>query len=163
MSELLAERRISNKAFMGQYAAAIVVGVALAALCFMVPGLGIWSPLGILPVVGVAVWSYILRLSDCYRLMDDRIEVESGILTKKIENVELFRIRDVGLRQGLLGQVMNFGDVYVHSTDSSTPSVHIRGIDEPKVFYQELRERVTESRAAHRTMIIEEGREITEP
>jgi uncharacterized membrane protein YdbT with pleckstrin-like domain len=162
MPELLAERRISNKAFIGPYVTAVGAGIAIAIICFMVQQGG-WSPLGILPLLGVAAWSYIARLNDCHRLFDDRLELDSGIISRKIENVELFRIRDVGLRQGLLGRMLNFGDVYVHSTDSSTPALHVRGIDNPKEFYELLRERVSESRAAHRTMIIEEGREIAEP
>jgi uncharacterized membrane protein YdbT with pleckstrin-like domain len=163
MSELLMERRKSAKAFIGQYLAAIALGVGLAILCFLIPGFGVFSPVGILPLVFVVARSYLARISECYRLYTDRLEIESGLLARRIENVELFRIRDVGLRQGLFGMLGNFGDVYVHSTDSSTPAMHIRGIDTPKAFYEQIRQRVSDSRAQHRTMIIEEGREIAEP
>lgn len=160
---LVQERRISNKAFIGHYIAAAALGAVVAAVCF-VTGLGVFSPVGLLlPLVVVALWAKLARMGDCYRLYEDRLEIESGILTRRFENVELFRIRDVGLRQGLFGRMADFGDVYVHSTDSSTPAMHIRGVDGPKDFYQDLRQRVSESRAAHRTMIIEEGHAITEP
>lgn len=163
MAELLLERRKSPKAFIGQYLAAIAGGIGLAIICFLIPGFGIWSPIGILPLLIVMAVSYLSRISECYRLYDDRLEVESGLLARRIENIELFRVRDVGLRQGLLGLMGNFGDIYVHSTDSSTPDFHIRGIDAPKTFYEQVRQQVSESRAAHRTMIIEEGRAVTEP
>ena len=163
MSELIQERRISNKAFIGHYVAAVAGGAVLAVVCFLSGALAPFAWIGILPVVGVFAWSQWVRMSDCYRLFDDRLEIESGLISRRIENVELFRIRDVGLRQGLFGRMADFGDVYVHSTDSSTPAMHIRGVDGPRDFYQHLRERVSESRAAHRTMIIEEGHAITEP
>ena len=163
MSELIQERRISNKAFVGHYVAAVAAGIGIAVLCFLIPPLAMFAWVGILPLLGVVLWSQLVRMSDCYRLFEDRLEIESGIISRRIENVELFRIRDVGLRQGLFGRMADFGDVYVHSTDSSTPAMHIRGVDGPKDFYQNLRARVSESRAAHRTMIIEEGQAITEP
>lgn len=162
MSELILERRISNKAFLGHYVAAVAAGFVLGALAF-VTGFGVFAPIGILPVLGVAAWSQLVRMGGCYRVYDDRLEVESGIISRRIENIELFRIRDVGLRQGIFGRMADFGDVYVHSTDSSQPDMHIRGVDQPKELYQHLRARVSESRAAHRTMIIEESPAFPEP
>lgn len=161
MSELLLERRISKKAFIGHYVGAVVAGIILAVVLFMTP-FGIFAPIAVLPVLAVAAWAALSRMGGCYRLYEDRLEVESGILARRIDNVELFRVRDVSLSQGLFGRLTDFGDVYVHSTDASTPTMHIRGVDNPKDFYQNLRQRVTESRAANRTMIVEEGRDIPE-
>ena len=163
MSDLILERRKSSKAFIGPYILAVLGGIVLAVIAFMIPHGGAFSPIGILPLLVVLAWSYLARISEVYRLYMDRLEIESGILARKIENVELFRIRDVGMRQGLLGRMGNFGDVYVHSTDSTTPLMHIRGIDMPQELYQQLRQRVTESRAHTRTMIVEQGREVAEP
>jgi uncharacterized membrane protein YdbT with pleckstrin-like domain len=154
MAEPVMVRRISPKAFLGQQVLAVLGGIVLAVILFSV-GLGAWSPVAVLPILGVVAWAYIIRISDSYRLFEDRLELESGIVSRKIENVELFRIRDVGLRQGLVGRMLDIGDVYVHSTDSSTPDVHVRGIDDPREFYQILRDQVTASRAQNRTMIVE--------
>jgi uncharacterized membrane protein YdbT with pleckstrin-like domain len=159
---LVQERRISGKAFTGHYVVAVVAGLVLAAVLMMTP-LAVFSPLGALPVLGVWAFAQLSRLSSSYCLYTDRLEIESGLLNRKIENIDLFRVRDVGLRQGLFGRIANFGDVYLHSTDSSTPDLHVRGIDAPKEFYQQLRQLVSESRAAARTMIVEEGRTIAEP
>lgn len=160
MAEPVVERRISEKAFVGHYAAAGVAGLVLAAVLFMVPGWGFLAPLGILPVA--AVWGYgrLMRASSCYRLYPDRLEVESGVLSRGIDNLELFRVRDVGLRQGFFGRMAGFGDVHVHSTDASTPTLLLRGIDSPKEFYQHLRQLVSESRAQNRTLIVEEGEPV---
>lgn len=71
--------------------------------------------------------------------------------------MELFRVRDVGLRQGLFGRLANYGDIYIHSTNSSTPDLHIRSVDAPKQVYEEIRALVSDSRASHRTMIVEQS------
>jgi uncharacterized membrane protein YdbT with pleckstrin-like domain len=149
-------RRISDRAFIGHYAAAVVLGLLVATGCFLV-GFGLFAPAGLLPLAWVFAQSRLARLDTEYRLFVDRIEVESGILSRRIENVELFRVRDVSLRQGLFGQLGNFGDVYIHSTDATTPDVTVRGIDAPKEFYQSVRQLVSDSRAQHRTMIVEES------
>ena len=161
MAELLAERRVSGKAFIGHHVAAVVAGIITVAV-LSVTGFAAWMPVAILPWLGVLAYTYLARLSGTYRLYPDRMEVESGLASRKIENVQLFRVRDVGLRQGLLGRLADFGDVYVHSTDSSTPDLHVRSIDAPREFYNQLRELSSESRAHHRTMIVEEGRPILE-
>lgn len=152
----IAQRRISDRAFVGHYAAGAVGGLVLAAVCFAA-GIGLISPVGLLPLAGVFAYSRLARVGTEYRLFADRIEVESGLLSRRIENVELFRVRDVGLRQGLLGRLGNYGDVHIHSTDAGTPDILVRAIDAPKAFYQQVRQAVSESRAQNRTMIVEDG------
>jgi len=155
------ERRISDRAFVGHYFAALAVGSIIATGCFAA-GAGVFSPVGILAVVIVFLYSRLARASTTYRLFPDRIEIESGLLSRKIENVELYRVRDVGLRQSIYGRIGGFGDVYIHSTDSSTPDVHVRSIDAPQEFYQEVRQLVSRSRAGSRTMILEESATLPE-
>jgi membrane protein YdbS with pleckstrin-like domain len=165
MSEPTLERRISSKAFLGSYliAAAVGVAVALGVLLTNLSAYWYWLALAPLPLLAVYVYVALIRAGTSYKLFPDRLEVESGLFNRKIENLELFRVRDVGLRQGFLGRIFNFGDLYVHSTDSSAPDLHITGIDSPKDFYQDFRGRVTASRASARTMIVEEGQSIAEP
>ena len=74
---------------------------------------------------------------------------------QRIENLQVFRVRDVALRQGILDRILNVGDVLVTSTDVSTPVLVVRGIDDPRSFYASLRELVAASQAEKRTMIVE--------
>jgi membrane protein YdbS with pleckstrin-like domain len=164
MAELISERHISRKAFLLPMVAAGVF--ALAVLGFrLMAGSGswlFWLPLAILPTIAVLLYAKMIRVSTAYRLFPDRLEVASGLFTRSIENVDLFRIRDLGVRQGIYGRIANFGDLYLHSTDSSTPDLHIRGIDAPEAFYRQMRELVEASRAQRQTMIVEETRPIPE-
>jgi membrane protein YdbS with pleckstrin-like domain len=162
MATPILERRISDRAFSGLYFMAVIAGIALAIVLFMIPHAALFSPLGFLPVLGVMIYARLATVGIRYRLYPDRLEIESGVLDRKIENVELFRIRDVGMRQGLFGRMLGFGDVYIHSTDSTTPDLHVYSIPDPAGFYQEIRERVSASRAGSRTMILEEGGTLPE-
>ena len=152
---LICERRISTKACLGQQIAAALLGVGIAVgmFAFFPPA----APIGLLPWGVAFIWSKLLRAGYCYRLFQDRLEIETGLVSRKIENIELFRVRDVGLQQGVLGRVLNIGDVLVHSTDTTASDLHVKAIDDPREFYQQLRELVTQSRAAGRTVIMEDA------
>jgi hypothetical protein len=67
-------------------------------------------------------------------------------------------VRDLRLRQSVLGRLLGVGDISVTSTDQSSPHLTIRGADEPRALYETLREGVARSQATRRTMIVEEER-----
>lgn len=148
--------RLSAKAVLWERILGGLIGAAIG-LTYMVIWHWVVLVVAALVVAGSLLHSWLMQRIATYRLFKDRLEVERGIFTRQIENIELFRVRDVGLRQGVLGRAINFGDVYVHSTDSTVPSLHLVGIDDPRSFYQQARELVTQSRAAHRTLIVEES------
>jgi membrane protein YdbS with pleckstrin-like domain len=111
---------------------------------------------GAIPLlVGIGVIQ-LIRVSTQYRLFPDRLEIESGLLAKNIENIKLFRVRDIGLGQGVLGRVLGFGDVSLASTDTSAPHAVMRNIDGPREVYDKISEIVSQASAQRRTMIVED-------
>lgn len=159
------EQRISGKAFVGHFLTlSLLVALALTAWTvingFIFPILG----LALSPFPFLILWAYmtLATRATVYRLHPERLEVDSGILSRRIENIDLFRVRDVGLRQSLWGRMLDFGDLYIHSTDSSTPDLHVRGISDPRGYYSLFRDRVGNSRANSQTMIVEQGGSLRE-
>lgn len=155
---LVKRARMSPKSFAGLY-------LLLGALCVAIWWLG-WAfdtglpPLaiaaaGLVPLIIGLAYSWLVRLGAEYRLYEDSLEVETGIVSRRIDNLQLFRIRDLGLKQSLLGRIFGVGDITVTSTDQSTPHLTIRGIDDPRALYDTLREGVARSQATRRTMIVE--------
>ena len=104
------------------------------------------------------LYSWLVRLSTEYRLFQESLEVESGIISRRIENIQLFRVRDLGLAQSILNRLAGVGDVIVTSTDQSAPRYRVRGVESPREFYDRLRELVAKSQATRRTMIVEQER-----
>ncbi len=153
-------RRASPKSFVGPYAGigffALVCFVAAAQLReqrtpqFIIGGLGLAGLAGGIGIV------YLIRRTTEYRIYDDHLEIESGLITKKLENVKLFRVRDLGLLQGTLGLLLGFGDVTITSTDTTAPHVTIRAVDTPKEIYDQISELMAVAQAQRRTMIIED-------
>jgi uncharacterized membrane protein YdbT with pleckstrin-like domain len=158
-TEPLLRIRPSLRSFAGLY-------VVLGALCVAIWWLGARFDTGLGPLV-IAVagpiplligigYSWLVRLGAEYRLYPDSLEIESGLISRSVDNLQFFRVRDLGLRQSLPGRLLGVGDVSVTSTDQSTPHLIIRGVAHPRALYDALRERVAESQATRRTMIVEE-------
>ena len=158
-TDLVLRTRISLRSF-----AALFLG--LGALCLVIWWAG-WtfdtglSPLlvasaGLLPLVLALGYSWLVRLGTEYRLYQVSLEIESGLVARSIDNLQLFRVRDLRLRQSMLGRLFGVGDVVVTSTDQSTPHLTIRGVEAPRALYDTLRELVARSQATRRTMIVEE-------
>jgi len=157
-ADLVLRTRISLKSF-----AALYLGIG--ALCMVIWWAG-WtfdtglSPLlvagaGLLPLVLGIGYSWLVRLGTEYRLYQVSLEVESGLVARSIDNLQLFRVRDLRLRQSILGRLFGVGDVVVTSTDQSTPHLTIRGVEAPRALYDTLRDLVARSQATRRTMIVE--------
>jgi len=158
-AEPLLRIRPSLRSFAGLY-------VVLGLVCVGIWWLGATFDTGVRPLViavagpvplliGIA-YSWLVRLGAEYRLYPDSLEIETGLVSRNIDNLQLFRVRDLGLRQSLIGRLLGVGDVNVTSTDQSTPHLTIRGVAGPRALYDTLRERVAESQATRRTMIVEE-------
>jgi uncharacterized membrane protein YdbT with pleckstrin-like domain len=158
-SDLIARHRVSYKGFAGLYLLLAVVSALIwwlgYAYATLIGGAIIFLA-GLLPIVAGLLYTWLVRISTEHRIFHDSLEVESGIVSRRIENIQLFRVRDIGLKQSILGRILDFGDIHIASTDQSNPHFTLRGLDHPRALYQLLRELVAKSQAARRTMILEE-------
>lgn len=81
-----------------------------------------------------------------YKVTNQRIIIESGILTKRTKQFELFRIRDVSIKRNIIERMFNFGDITIDSTDVSDPSYIMKNIKESVHVADLIREAVREQR-----------------
>ncbi len=74
-------------------------------------------------------WHWLGRV---YRITSDRIELESGILRKQVRNLDLWRVQDLALDQGLMQRLLGLGYVRVTSSDRDIPHVLVGPIRRPR-------------------------------
>jgi len=125
------------RAYLGQIIGAVVVAVAV--LCFSVPIahiaelnvflVGVLPSLLIVGLTALAIW--IDTHSTEYRLTNERLFVRRGLIAKHLNEIELFRAKDVIMNQGILQRILGFGSVTVLSTDDTTPIIVLKGIADP--------------------------------
>jgi len=63
-----------------------------------------------------------------YRLTTRRVVVETGVLGKKLEQVDLYRVNDYTVVRPLGQRLVGTGDLVLRTLDRTSPVVAIRGI-----------------------------------
>ena len=82
-----------------------------------------WGTL-LLCLVGVGLIIVLVRwlqaLSTSYEVTDQRLIVHRGLIMKTVDEIELYRIKDVRLDYSLLNQLADIGTITLTSTDRTT-------------------------------------------
>lgn len=93
---------------------------------------------------------YWMSLGCHYRLTSRRIVVETGVLSKRLEQVDLYRINDYTVERPFFERVMGSGRILLRTMDKTTPELVIRDIKTNLVeLYEKLRA-ATEVDKSHR-------------
>ena len=66
-----------------------------------------------------------------YRLTEDRLFHEKGLLTVHEEEVLLYRVRDLELKMTLGQRLFGVGSVIVHSSDKTAPALELMNVKDP--------------------------------
>ncbi len=71
---------------------------------------------------------------------NERITITSGFWTKVRDDIEIFRIRDVVVKQSLYHRMTGIGDVVVKSMEGRTEETHLlRGVPDPVGVSEQIR------------------------
>lgn len=67
-----------------------------------------------------------------YILTNERLLIEKrGVVSSKKEEIELYKINDIEVRQGVAEKLQKIGDIEIVSSDESTPTLVLRKIKDP--------------------------------
>ena len=97
---------------------------------------------------------YCKRIFSSYTLTDKRLIIISGIVTKHVDEIELFRVTDSTVSQSMIDLWSNLGSVRVTSEDL-TGTVRMEKVPDPNRLRETLREAYTAARNAKGTLIME--------
>jgi hypothetical protein len=100
----------------------------------------IFAGLGIIMLVILMLLTKIARLKMTrYEVSADRIEWSRGILDRKVDNLDMFRVIDLKLRRSLLDCIVGVGTVTVTTTDKSDPEFTFEKIRNPRKLYDAIK------------------------
>lgn len=78
----------------------------------------------------------ILRLKSVhYEISTDRIEWVRGILSRKIDNVDMFRIVDIRLHRSLMDCLLGIGAIVLMTKDKNQEIFEMEKVKKPKAVY----------------------------
>jgi hypothetical protein len=102
------------------------------------------------------LWSPRMSLMNRYRLTNQRLIMEYGFIGKTTEEIELYRVMDVGVKQHPLERIVQMGDIYLASGDASTPTKFLHNIPDPNRIKDLIREASRQERDRRRVMLRED-------
>lgn len=81
-----------------------------------------------------------------YTLLDEKLLIDSGILSTNQEEVRLYRIMDITLKRSFLQRLFGIGTIHCCSADKSTPEFDIKDIKKPFDIKELLSNKIEEQR-----------------
>lgn len=137
-------RAFPGQILLGLIFIGLAVGLAMRAQDFSWPRWVALIPLA----VGVLLWLLIwIKVRSCsYRFTTQRLFVRRGWLAKHTNELELYRVKDVVVDQGLLQRLLGYGTITVLSADDTTPEVHLARVSGPTKVKEMIRTQYRASR-----------------
>ena len=81
-----------------------------------------------------------------YRLLEDKLLIDTGFLSTKQEEVKLYRIMDVTLNRTFIQRIFGVGTIHCCSADKTTPEFDIKDIKKSFEVKEMLSKMVEEQR-----------------
>jgi uncharacterized membrane protein YdbT with pleckstrin-like domain len=86
-------------------------------------------------------WSLLALRSHRYRITNQRITIESGVLSKTLAEIDVRTIDDITFHQSFVERLMGIGQIAILSSEPATPRARLVGVPNPR----EVRELVRSS------------------
>ncbi len=102
------------------------------------------------------LWSPRMSITNRYRLTDQRLRWEYGFIGRRVEEVDLFRVNDVAIKQAAFERILGFGDITIYMTDASSPQKVLHNVVGPERVKDLIRQAVRRERQRRRVIIRED-------
>ena len=99
-------------------------------------------------IVPVLMWGIRWFITKCtsYELTTQRLKIATGVLNRKLDELELFRVKDYAMDQPLFLRMVGLGNLTLVTSDASTPTVALRAIANVEEVREKLRTAVQAER-----------------
>jgi len=154
-SKMIYEGSPSWKAFLGYFLMAFFGAVILIAILNAVSGSG--APMAtrflnvVIPIAAASVFGFgvhFYRRSIKFRVTSSVIEFERGLLSKRIDVLQLWRVRDVVYKQNLVDRILGIAHVEIVASDTTNPDLEIVGMPASRQLFEQLRDSIEIQRQA---------------
>lgn len=81
-----------------------------------------------------------------FRLSTQRLRIETGILSRDYDDLEIYRVKDITLTQPFIQRIVGLGTIRLITSDVSHPTVDLAAIADPQVVRDLIRDTVEKMR-----------------
>jgi uncharacterized membrane protein YdbT with pleckstrin-like domain len=103
----------------------------------------------------LAFWRYLTTRNHQIRVTNERIQITTGVLSKRMEEIELYRVKDTSLAQPFVQRLFGLANIHLTTSDPSTPHLLIGPIAEARAVRENLRGAVEKVRDRKRVREID--------
>lgn len=103
---------------------------------FVLCGLFSWL---IIPIF-VAVWRFLQVMTTNYELTNQRLKVSHGVLSRSVEDIELYRIKDSSISQSFVQRLLGLSDIQVITSDATNKNARLRSIRNGNELKEKIRD-----------------------
>lgn len=105
-----------------------------------------------LVAVGLFVWRWLENMASRYELTEERLIIRRGLIAKSLDEIELYRIKDVRISFSIINQIAGIGTIGIASSDETTRAgdLMIRDVERAQSRREELRRLVDIARQKRR-------------
>jgi uncharacterized membrane protein YdbT with pleckstrin-like domain len=105
---------------------------------YLLCGLFCWL---IVPIF-IALARYLKTKCKIYELTTERLKMTEGVFSKVTETLELYRVKDLEVRQPFLYRLVGIENIRINTSDLTTPFVIVEAIPSSVGFGDKLRNQV---------------------
>lgn len=102
---------------------------------FILLGLFFWL---VIPLF-VILWKWLVVKNMKYELTTERLRLRHGVFNKKLDELELYRVRDYKLDQPFFLRIFSLANIILQTSDRSHPTVIIQAIPDAENLREQLR------------------------
>lgn len=125
------------------YALCLLLAAGIIAAAVMTAGL---AAIGLVVPLIMALIRWWVTKSTAFELTSQRLKIDSGILNRKHEELELYRVKDYTLERPFLLRMVGLGNITLHTSDATTPTVMLHAIADVQEVREKLRAAVQTER-----------------
>jgi hypothetical protein len=100
--------------------------------------------------------SWFGRITTRYKLTNERLIITRGFIGKHVEELELYRVNDVSMKQSIIERMFGLGDVRLETTDATTPEPQMQDIKNPERVKDLVRQAARAERQRRRVLYRDE-------
>lgn len=110
----------------------------------------------LLPISTIVIfWYYLVIKNTKYELTTQRLKTHTGVLSKKIEETELYRVKDSKFEQTFFLRIFGLGNVIFLSSDMTQPNQTIYAVPNAPALREQIRDLVEARRDQKRVRNVE--------
>ncbi len=94
-----------------------------------------------------------------FKITSRMIDQTTGLITKRQNTLDTWRIKDIQFQQGIWDRVVKTGTINIMSIDKTSPVIILKGLPGAKNIYEKLKEAAYQQRAERKVTGIEISKE----